>query len=122
MRLPAEFIRDQALAVSGLLDDADRRAERVALPAGRACGKRWPSGDGKLAADVHARATATTCIAARCTRSGSAPSPPPTLITFDAPDRETCTVRRSRTNTPLQALVLLNDPTYVEARASWPSG
>ena len=42
-------------------------------------------------------------------------SPPPTLVTFDAPDRETCTVRRSTTNTPLQALVLLNDPTYVEA-------
>jgi len=42
-------------------------------------------------------------------------SPPPTLVTFDAPDRETCTVRRARTNTPLQALVLLNDPTYIEA-------
>jgi hypothetical protein len=37
------------------------------------------------------------------------------MATFDAPDREFCLVRRARTNTPLQALVLLNDPTFVEA-------
>ena len=41
--------------------------------------------------------------------------PPASLATFDAPDREKCTARRTLTNTPLQALVLLNDPTYVEA-------
>src|SRR3954454_14699611 len=43
------------------------------------------------------------------------PGPPAARTTFDAPDREKCTSRRLITNTPLQALVLLNDPTYVEA-------
>jgi hypothetical protein len=41
--------------------------------------------------------------------------PPASLATFDAPDREKCTARRALTNTPLQALVLMNDPTYIEA-------
>ena len=41
--------------------------------------------------------------------------PPASLATFDAPSREKCTARRGQTNTPLQALALLNDPTYVEA-------
>ena len=41
--------------------------------------------------------------------------PHPTLATFDAPARDVCTIQRQETNTPLQALVLLNDPTYIEA-------
>jgi hypothetical protein len=42
-------------------------------------------------------------------------APYPSMLTFDAPSREVCTVRRVRTNTPLQALTLLNDPVYFEA-------
>ena len=47
--------------------------------------------------------------------------PYPSLNTFDAPDREKCTARRTVTNTPLQALVSMNDPTYIEARARLPN-
>jgi hypothetical protein len=42
-------------------------------------------------------------------------APPPTLATFDAPDREKCAARRAVTNTPLQSLALMNDPTFIEA-------
>src|SRR5205085_2850826 len=115
-RLPAEFIRDQALAVSGLLNrKIGGQSVSPYQPAGlweelmsRADGKNWTAqtyvqshGD-----DLYRR-TMYTFWKRTC--------PPPTLATFDAPDRETCTVRRPRTNTPLQALILMNDPTYVEA-------
>ncbi len=115
-RLIAEFIRDQALAVSGLLDGRIGGASVSPYqPAGlweelayRDDGKNWTaqSYTQSHGADLYRRTMYTFW---------KRTSPPPTLITFDAPDRETCTVRRSTTNTPLQALVLLNDPTYVEA-------
>jgi hypothetical protein len=116
MRLPAEFIRDQALAVSGLMD---RRIGGASVspyqPAGlweelmsREDGANWTAQTyvQSHGADLYRRTMYTFW---------KRTSPPPTLATFDAPDRETCTVRRARTNTPLQALILLNDPTYVEA-------
>ena len=115
-RLPAEFIRDQALAVSGLLDGRlGGPSVSPYQPAGlweelmsRQDGDNWSAQKYTQShgADLYRR-TMYTFWKRTC--------PPPTLATFDAPDRETCTVRRSRTNTPLQALVLLNDPTYVEA-------
>jgi hypothetical protein len=115
-RLQAEFIRDQALFVSGLYD---RRLGGKSVspyqPTGlweelmsRADGDNWTAQKYSQdhGADLYRR-TMYTFWKRTC--------PPPSLATLDAPDRETCTVRRSRTNTPLQALVLMNDPTYVEA-------
>jgi hypothetical protein len=115
-RLQAEIIRDQALAVSGLLDD------RIGGPsvspyqppglweelAYREDGRNWTA---QAYVQSHGRDLYRRGMYTFWKRT----SPPPTLVTFDAPDRETCTVRRPRTNTPLQALILLNDPTYVEA-------
>jgi len=115
-RLPAEFIRDQALAASGLLD---RRIGGASVSpyqppgiweelASRSDGANWTAQTytQSRGADLYRRTMYTFW---------KRTAPPPTLATFDAPDRETCTVRRARTNTPLQALILLNDPTYVEA-------
>ncbi len=115
-RLQAEFIRDQALAVSGLLNrEIGGASVSPYQPEGlwkelteRTDSKQWTAqffvlSKGK---DLYRRSMYTFW---------KRTSPPPQLVTFDAPDRETCTVRRGRTNTPLQALILMNDPTYVEA-------
>jgi hypothetical protein len=115
-RLQAEFLRDQALAISGLLnDEVGGKSVSPYQPAGlweelmsRADGANWTAqtytqSHGK---DLYRR-TMYTFWKRTC--------PPPSLATLDAPDREVCVVRRSRTNTPLQALVLMNDPTFVEA-------
>jgi hypothetical protein len=119
-RLPAEFIRDQALAASGLLrhrvggpsvspyQPAGLWEELNSLEKIGEREQRWSRRfyQQSHGADLYRRGMYTIWK-----RS----SPAPSLSAFDAPDRETCTVRRATSNTPLQALVLLNDPTYVEA-------
>jgi mono/diheme cytochrome c family protein len=116
LRLQAEFIRDQALFISGLLNrDIGGASVSPYQPPGlweelasRLDGANWTAQTYKQShgRDLYRRSMYTFW---------KRTSPPPTLTTFDAPDRETCTVRRARTNTPLQALILMNDPTYVEA-------
>jgi hypothetical protein len=114
-RLSAEMIRDHALAVSGfLINQVGGPSVRPYQPAGLwtevSVGGGTTHGGGRYIQhhgnDLYRRGIYTwwkrTC-------------PPPALSTFDAPDREFCTVRRTPTNTPLQALVMLNDPTFVEA-------
>lgn len=109
VRLPAEVVRDQALAVSGLLSTRTHgpstRPYQPAFGLRAAFGSAldWKTSEGE---DRFRRGLYT-----EWRRS----SPYPSMITFDAPNREVCTVRRTRTNTPLQALVTLNDPVYVEA-------
>ncbi|HVR76617.1 MAG TPA: PSD1 and planctomycete cytochrome C domain-containing protein [Planctomycetota bacterium] len=116
LRLQAEFIRDQALAAGGLLDRRiGGRSVSPYQPAGlweelasREDGANWT-------AQTYVQSHGEDLYRRTMYTYWKRTAPPPTLMTFDAPDRETCTVRRARTNTPLQALVLLNDPTYVEA-------
>lgn len=109
-RLPAETVRDSALFVSGLFKEhIGGPSVKPYQPEGlwedvsvERRDKYVPDvGDGLYRRSMY------TFWKRTC--------PPPGMSTFDAPDREFCVVRRARTNTPLQALVLLNDPTYVEA-------
>jgi hypothetical protein len=112
LRLDAEVLRDQVLAVSGLLKrNIGGASVKPYQPTGL-----W---------NVVAITSSNTSVFKR--DSGDAlyrrslytfwkrTSPPPTMAAFNAPTREQCTVRRERTNTPLQALVLMNDPQFVEA-------
>ncbi len=110
-RLSAEMVRDQALAVSGLLSPKMGGPPAMPLqPDGiwRTVynGGRWVTPDGE---DAHRR-TLYTFVR----RTSGYPG----LATFDAPSREFCTVRRLPTNTPLQALATMNDPVYLETAAA----
>jgi hypothetical protein len=112
VRLSAEVIRDQALAAAGLLSrkkggpSVNPPQPDLGLKAAFGGAIDWRTSTGE---DRYRRAIYTTWR-----RS----NPYPSMATFDAPNREVCTVRRPRTNTPLQALVTLNDPVYVEAAQS----
>lgn len=116
LRLQAEFIRDQALAVSGLLDDRiGGPSVSPYQPPGLWKEQVFREDTKKLPAQAYVQSHGKDLYRRTMYTFWKRISPPPTLTTFDAPDRETCTIRRPRTNTPLQALVLLNDPTYVES-------
>ena len=108
VRLTAEQLRDQALAVGGLLSDK-MYGPSVMPPQPEGVwqvvysGMSWETSEGE---DSHRRSLYTYW---RRT------SPYPSMISFDAPSREFCVTRRIDTNTPLQALVMLNDTVYLEA-------
>jgi hypothetical protein len=109
-RLPGEIIRDQALAASGLLvPQLGGPSVRPYQPPGL-----WEAvsyGAEQSYIQDHGPALYRRSLYTHWKRQ----APPPAMLSFDAPTRETCVVRRPRTSTPLQALVLLNDPTFVEA-------
>jgi hypothetical protein len=107
-RLSAEVIRDQALAASGLLvDESLGPSVRPYQPPGL-----WKelTGGADFVQD-HGRNLYRRSLYTFWKRTIA----PPSMTTFDAPTREACWVRTSRTNTPLQALALLNEVTFVEA-------
>ena len=112
-RLPAENIRDQALDVSGLLvpkigGPSVKPYQPVGLWEDIAFG-------GDFSAQTYVQDHGDNLYRRGMYTFWKRTCPPPSLQTFDAPEREFCMVRRSTTNTPLQALALMNDPTYVEA-------
>jgi hypothetical protein len=112
-RLSAELVRDNALAVSGLLNTKiGGQSTYPYQPPGI-----WEEiSRGEIfSAQVYKESQGEDLYRRGMYWFWKRTAPPASLSTFDAPDREKCVVRRSVTNTPLQALVLLNDPTYIEA-------
>jgi hypothetical protein len=108
VRLGAEVIRDQALAIGGLLS-SKMYGPSVMPPQPDGVwrvvysGDQWvtPAGDDKYRRGLYTFWRRT--------------SPYPSMVAVDAPSREFCVLRRPKSNTPLQALVTLNDPVYIEA-------
>jgi hypothetical protein len=107
-RLSAEQIRDNALAASGLLV---KHLGGPSVKPYQPVGLWEESGTGKSYTQSQGEGLYRRSLYTFWRRT----SPPPSMLTFDAVSREVCTARRERTATPLQALVLLNDPQFVEA-------
>ena len=108
--MDAEVVRDIALSVSGLL------VEKFGGPSAKPYRARWLSGDAELSqARILGQPRRRSLPPRRLHLLAAHASCIPAWLTFDAPTREECTVNRVNSNTPLQALVLLNDPIYVEA-------
>jgi hypothetical protein len=112
-RLHAEFIRDNALAVSGLLN---RRLGGPSVYPYQPPGlwEEMAFGDG-FSSQAYDQSHGPDLYRRSMYTFWKRTAAPAQMITFDAPDREKCTARRTITNTPLQALVLMNDPIYIEA-------
>ncbi|WP_298536820.1 DUF1553 domain-containing protein [uncultured Algibacter sp.] len=105
-RLSGEMLRDNALFASGLLN------EKIG---GESVSPYQPPGLWKVNGDTYHESTGEELYRRSMYTIWKRTVPHPTLATFDAPTRDLCTTRRQETNTPLQALVLLNDPTFIEA-------
>ena len=110
-RLSAEQVRDAALALSGLLV---RKVGGPSVMPYQPPGVWEEAGTGKSYSQAQGEGLYRRSMYTFWRRT----APPPSMLAFDATSRETCTARRETTTTPLQALVLLNDPQYVEAARS----
>ena len=110
-RLPAEVVRDQALAISGLLvEQTGGPSVKPYQPAGL-----WSELAGGGDIDMYVQDHGDKLYRRSLYTFWKRAVPPPTMMNFDSAGREACTVRETRTNTPLQALNLMNDVTFVEA-------
>ncbi len=115
-RISAEMIRDQALAVSGLLiPKIGGPSVRPYQPAGLWRDVAFDFTGANLTAQIYEQDSGEDLYRRSLYTFRKRTAPPPGLLLFDAPSRERCVVRRDQTNTPLQALALMNDTTFVEA-------
>jgi hypothetical protein len=111
-RLDAEVIRDKALASGGLLvEELGGRGFKPYQPDGLWEGASDPASGTHIYMRDHDNSIYRRSMYMFWKRT----APPPVMVTFDAPLRDTCTVRRSVTNTPLQALTAMNEPAFLEA-------